>query len=647
MKPGIRSSVLLLAVVPATLIAVVLVAYLTNTRVLDLERSLMDRGRAIANQLAPACEYGVIAGNRDILSRLAGSVLQEADVSGVTIKDRRGRVLVRAFKPRLFGPREPAWADWIPLPTRPPLQFSAPIHRTDIDIGDAFDPLAAREHGPPAGPQVIGQVRVEISREATQRRQREVIMTSLLLTLSCLLVVLFLGLAIGRKVSQPILELDNTVRELRDGRLEARVKTRSFGELGSLEQGVNAMAAALEASRRHLQEQVDVATAELRETLEELEIKNVELDIARKKALQASRVKSEFLANMSHEIRTPMNGLLGFLELLAKTDLNRSQQGYLSTIRTSAENLLVILNDILDFSKIEAGKLQLRKRPFDLREVLENAVLLFAANAQHKGVQLLLDIEPDLPCQLLGDGQRLAQVVTNLVSNAIKATDQGEVEVRAARLEERADSVTVGLQVRDTGAGIAPADQQRVFDAFNQLDASTTRRHSGTGLGLAICHRLVSLMGGEIHIDSQLGTGSTFHVVLPLARQRPVPAAKPPPAARQVLVISDNAALSRALAHILTFAGIGHRRGEIAVLPWLAAPPDAVILDCSRQDLAEHPFVATVRRHPPPRPCSLIVLGAGEDHPQLRPLAELFTIIYFANLPPTARELLPLLGGGP
>lgn len=278
---------------------------------------------------------------------------------------------------------------------------------------------------------------------------------------------------------------------------------------------------------------------------------------ARDAALAAARAKSEFVATMSHEIRTPMNGVLGMAQVLRHTSLNQDQRQYVDTIVRTGKALLSVLNDILDFSKIEAGRLDLELMEMDIETVLNEIVQLFFQQAAEKNVQLLMHCHADCPRRVMGDPGRLRQILINLVGNAIKFTDVGQILVEATLVERRMNTVCVQISVTDTGIGIAPQSQQKLFAPFTQADASTTRNYGGTGLGLAISRRLVELMGGKIELSSVLGEGSRFSFMIPLGlAPNRVRYAEPSQPGRSVLVTLDNAIQRRAVVDELHHLGV-------------------------------------------------------------------------------------------
>ncbi|HEY3900059.1 MAG TPA: response regulator [Chthoniobacter sp.] len=297
--------------------------------------------------------------------------------------------------------------------------------------------------------------------------------------------------------------------------------------------------AALEALKEGVEDEVATRTMELTAEIAERRRVEQELAAARDAALQAARSKAQFLANMSHEIRTPMNGVMGMAGLLLDTQLDRDQHEYVSTIRESGDLLLTIINDILDFSKIEAGKMHFEVLDFDMREVVESTLEMLAEKAQAKGLELLGDVPPHLCTLRRGDAGRLRQILTNLINNAIKFTETGEVVVKVAQQNE----MLLRFEVHDTGIGIAPEVQNHLFQPFIQADGTTTRKYGGTGLGLAIARQLVELMDGEIGVISEVGKGSNFWFTACLGQQDIQRQARNRDdlAGLRILIVDDNA----------------------------------------------------------------------------------------------------------
>lgn len=391
------------------------------------------------------------------------------------------------------------------------------ILRTPI-ISESYSPDESAIADAKNTKNMLGYVALELDLKSVRLQQYKEIFISSVMMLFCIGIALIFGWRLMRDVTGPIRNMVNTVDRIRRGQLDSRVEGFMLGELDMLKNGINSMAMSLAAYHEEMQHNIDQATSDLRETLEQMEIQNVELDLAKKRAQEAARIKSEFLANMSHELRTPLNGVIGFTRLTLKTELNPTQRDHLNTIERSANNLLAIINDVLDFSKLEAGKLILESIPFPLRNTLDEVVTLLAHSSHDKGLELTLNIKNDVPENVIGDPLRLQQVITNLVGNAIKFTESGNIDILVEKRALSNTKVQIEVQIRDTGIGIPERDQSRLFQAFRQADASISRRHGGTGLGLVITQKLVNEMGGDISFHSQPNRGSTFwfHINLDL-----------------------------------------------------------------------------------------------------------------------------------
>ena len=514
---SIGARLLLMTLLPTTLMALVIGGYFSWQQLHDSEQQLLQRGLMTIEYLQQPAANALLSREPERVGAILNAALNYTDVRSVALYDAGMTPLER--RGPSMRPAGTALTD-VGLAAGTGLQ----IHRGDRASRFTIPLLASanlsdRESYPDIElDSLLGWLEVELSHGNTLIQQYQGLLATLM--------TIILGLALtaagvfimGRRITQPILHLNTAITQISQGQFDVRLSEQNSRELDDLARGINNMAQTMQSAQGELQQNIDQATEDLRQTLETIEIQNIELDLARKTAQEASRIKSEFLANMSHELRTPLNSILGFTSLLQRSEMAGRQQEYLVTIGKSADSLLAIINEILDFSKIEAGKLVLENLAFNLRDLLDETLTMLAPSAHDKGLELVSIIYRDTPLGLSGDPMRLKQILANLISNAIKFTHEGSVSVRVMAEQQDADQVLLRISVNDTGVGLTPAQQNALFKAFSQADNSISRQTGGTGLGLVISKRLVEQMQGEIGLRSQPGEGSEFWLTLRLSR---------------------------------------------------------------------------------------------------------------------------------
>jgi len=568
------------------------------------QRSLQSLTEGFASSIAVASELPLAVRDQNELDRLLSRYLRSDQIiEFVAIYDESGRLISSASNGELEASRLDALflAASAGAGARDSADYtigSARVFSLESGMSGMFDEFGfqspASEQGAAPGkmptPETLGHVLVGTSneglRELHARGVRSAVSTTLVALVLCSISVCFFV----RRWSVRLKKLVGATRHIAAGDFTRSLPKDRHDELGILIE-------AFESMRRSIQDR-DASDRRQKEQLTE----------ATRQAEEANTAKSQFLAHMSHEIRTPLNGVIGMLELLERTSLHSKQKRFVNVGRSSADALLQLINSILDFSKIEAGQLELEAIDFDLGEVIETVTEMLATKGQTKGLEIACWISPEIPDRVKGDPSRLRQIVLNLLNNAIKFTEQGEVVVRARVVEETEDSTTVRVSVADTGIGIPAEKRARLFKSFSQVDASTTRRFGGTGLGLAISKNLVELMGGEIGIAEEREEGTEFWFTVELGRASDVP----PPTTlaslegARVLIVDDNQTNREILIEALTNwnarpIAVDHAYSALEMLRAATGSGkrfDCIVLDMQMPDMDGLQFAETIQTDP-------------------------------------------------
>ncbi len=523
-KIGIKYQLRVITLIPVSVVALLFALFYNTQLARDLDQHISHLGEAYVRQLIPAAQLALLRHDHRTLQGLIDASSINPEIRSLAFYNASKQLLAyRGGKHLLTQPFNPPkytgdFAENHPINANT-INFIAPITLPRFNLYSTL-PFATTPTNPidAHADDILGWLSIDIDTQSMLIKRYKMYIITIIITLLGLLIALTTHFFLSKRIYLPIARLRRSMKQVLSNEFETEIKHTSSGELGVIEQGCIHLQTTYLNATQELNHHIEVATSDLQQSLEMLEEKNIELSLDKKRTEDKNKQKSDFIANMSHEIRTPMNGVIGFTNILLESKLDALQLDYVKTIKSSAQDLLAIMNDILDYSKMEAGKLKLDCIPLDIRGCIDEVLMLITPNANKKGIDLIPITATNVPKTVLGDPLRLKQIISNLVSNAVKFTDHGYVLIRTSIEQETEKDYTIRLSITDTGIGISTHDQAALFAAYNQADTSITRRYGGSGLGLVISNKLAEQMQGRITLKSEIHKGSTFSVLIKLEK---------------------------------------------------------------------------------------------------------------------------------
>lgn len=546
----IRSRIMALVALPLILSSLMITLYHTVAGIDREKASLLHNTERLLTQTAAASELAVFAADTDSLDSAANIILSDPDIDSVFFYDdsRQAFELINNGRPLAINTQELAhhrnYMDgnhWV---------FIKAIYLNPVSFYETPDMEPGNQATTGATRKPIGWIVIAFNMKSIQDRQTTTIINNLLITTVILGIALWLALVFSRSITQPIRKITHAIEQYKQSDYDYRIDEISGAEVGQLEQGINNLAQQVGQSQQQLQDSITEVTDLWSDAVDDLRQKNIELRNATLEATQANQAKDDFLARMSHELRTPLTAIMGFLGILEKSHDPQVRKEYIDMIAATSQVLLSTINDILDFSKLNSGGFELKNSTVDLEMLLQNILDIHALSAFKKGIELNLLIDSDVPRQIETDTDKLGKAINNIIANAIKFTENGDIIVFVSVEKPDPESPMLRIDIRDSGVGIEADHLTQLFDPFYQVDHSSTRQYEGSGLGLAITRDFVKMLGGTIEVESEINEGTEVSFTLQTRTARP-PALQAPISIPLALIHESNSWSQRSWRNLL------------------------------------------------------------------------------------------------